>query len=334
MLLLPKDVWLICCVLRRIFYVASRIGKNVIILPFNKTSFQSYIKPHLKLSNKIMLKLLFEIIVLVVVVVAETKPNGESLNILDLSFDDHYANIPTIFPKFPFNISEELENLVNVTTDLNHSKIVGFLTSLNQYQRTELAQKLAETPEQKAISRLTSKYSGKMAEAVAYLFWPPEEMFARELNQAVKGLGTDEDALIEILVTLPADELKKVAEVYQRWYGQTLKKDVAHDTSGLFRELLLALMDGRPNDLTTQFSVESVKSAAENLVALKDQWKKNSHLVGEIFCKKSNAELKKVFEEYEKLAGHPIERVIKQELKGDQKNLLLSIGKFKMRAKV
>ena len=66
--------------------------------------------------------------------------------------------------------------------------------------------------------------------------------FAERLYRAMRGLGTDDGALIRILVSRSEIDLENIKEKYQLQYGKSLAAAVADDTSGDYRKCLLAII--------------------------------------------------------------------------------------------
>lgn len=63
---------------------------------------------------------------------------------------------------------------------------------------------------------LKSETSGSFAQLLHRLMLDPIELDCFELKQAVKGAGTDEEALIEILASRSNQRIRKITENYQR----------------------------------------------------------------------------------------------------------------------
>eukprot|EP00069_Balaena_mysticetus_P012399 bmy_07507T0 len=61
----------------------------------------------------------------------------------------------------------------------------------------------------------------------------------------MKGLGTDEDSLIEIICSRTNQELQETNRVYKEMYKTDLEKDIISDTSGDFCKLMIALAKGQ-----------------------------------------------------------------------------------------
>ncbi|CAI8005919.1 Annexin A7, partial [Geodia barretti] len=60
------------------------------------------------------------------------------------------------------------------------------------------------------------------------------------------GLGTDESTLIAILCTRSNEEIIALRKQYKSAYGKDVEKDVASDTSGHFKRVLISLLTVRP----------------------------------------------------------------------------------------
>lgn len=68
--------------------------------------------------------------------------------------------------------------------------------------------------------------------------------FAEKLYKSMKGLGTDDDTLIRIVVTRCEIDMVQIKTDYQRMYGKPLAKAIADDTSGDYKRVLVALVGG------------------------------------------------------------------------------------------
>lgn len=68
----------------------------------------------------------------------------------------------------------------------------------------------------------------------------------------MRGLGTDEDGLIQVLCKRPAAQRLEIVRVYKTNYGKDLIKDVKGETDGNFRDLLVALMTPTSEYLTDE----------------------------------------------------------------------------------
>ncbi|KAL8140351.1 hypothetical protein V2J09_006372 [Rumex salicifolius] len=70
----------------------------------------------------------------------------------------------------------------------------------------------------------------------------PALYFAKELHRAMKGLGTNDTALIRVIVTRTELDMQYIKAEYHRKYKKTLHHAVHSETSGNYRTFLLALL--------------------------------------------------------------------------------------------
>lgn len=63
---------------------------------------------------------------------------------------------------------------------------------------------------------MRSELGGNFESLIVGLITPPVEYLARQLNKAFKGMGTDDNAVIEILATRSNEEMKELNTTYER----------------------------------------------------------------------------------------------------------------------
>ncbi|CAA0831843.1 Annexin D2 [Striga hermonthica] len=70
----------------------------------------------------------------------------------------------------------------------------------------------------------------------------PERYYEKTLRLAIKGLGTDENALTRVIVTQAEVNLQRIKEEYHRRNSVPLEHAISGDTSGDYEKFLLALI--------------------------------------------------------------------------------------------
>uniref|UniRef100_A0A8B9H9V2 Annexin n=1 Tax=Astyanax mexicanus TaxID=7994 RepID=A0A8B9H9V2_ASTMX len=69
----------------------------------------------------------------------------------------------------------------------------------------------------------------------------PQLYFARRLNAAMKGAGTDEETLIRIIVCRSEIDLETIKDMYLEKYDVPLKEAISSECGGDFKRLLVAI---------------------------------------------------------------------------------------------
>ncbi|XP_020605141.1 uncharacterized protein LOC110043977 isoform X1 [Orbicella faveolata] len=164
-------------------------------------------------------------------------------------------------------------------------------------------------------------------EAVESLLMDSAAHDAKNLYNATKGLGTDEDMLIEVLCTRTNSQLKKINTAYSKMYGNTLESDLKGDTSGDLETILVELNKGQRDESTKVDKEMAKKDAKELQEAGVDSWGTDEGKFIRIFTQRSRPQLCATFPEYKKLTNKDIADSIDAEMDGDLQKAFMTIVK-------
>ena len=175
------------------------------------------------------------------------------------------------------------------------------------------------------IADLKSELHGKFEDAMIALFADPIEYDADQLREAMKGLGTNEDTLIEIIASRPPHILRAVKERYQQKYQRDIETDVKKETHGTLQHLLIALLQCNRSVNTNPNIDRCAQIAQEIYQAGEAKLGTDSSVFNKYFCSLSPMELACVAQQYHKLTGHTILQAIDKEFSGDSKKAFRTI---------
>ena len=105
---------------------------------------------------------------------------------------------------------------------------------------------------------------GNFRETIIGLYDSPTVFDAKCLYKAMKGIGTDEDTIIEIICTRPNFFLKGVKEEFKKLYKEDLEKWIEKETSGDLKKILISLLQCNRSENPRQ-NEEECKKIAEDL---------------------------------------------------------------------
>ncbi|XP_062976939.1 annexin A6 isoform X2 [Elgaria multicarinata webbii] len=231
------------------------------------------------------------------------------------------------FPDFDAN--QDAEALYNAMKGFGSDKeaILDLITSRSNKQRNEICQAYKSLYGKDLIADLKYELTGKFERLIVGLMRPLEYFDAKEIKDALKGVGTDEKALIEILASRTNKQIHALVEAYRDAYESDLEQDVIADTSGHFKKMLIVLTQGtrEDDDVVSEDLVE--QDAKDLLEAGELKWGTDEAQFIYILGNRSKQHLRLVFDEYLKIAGKPIEISIREELSGDFEKLMLAVVK-------
>ncbi|KAJ7594256.1 hypothetical protein C8J56DRAFT_926298 [Mycena floridula] len=139
----------------------------------------------------------------------------------------------------------------------DEDKLIATLAPLNALQMDSLSRTYVATSGKSLLELLEKETSGNFRETLRALVLGPIGYDAHLVRQAVKGFGTNETALTEILLGRTAKELELLQNQYYKRYSSTLAKDVADDLSGDTKKLFTIALNQSSYPATERFDVES-----------------------------------------------------------------------------
>ncbi|XP_053233022.1 annexin A6 isoform X1 [Podarcis raffonei] len=228
-----------------------------------------------------------------------------------------------------FDANQDAEALYNAMKGFGSDKeaILELITSRSNKQRHEICQAYKALYGKDLIADLKYELTGKFERLIVGLMRPLEYFDAKEIKDALKGIGTDEKCLIEILASRTNQQIRALVEAYKDAYERDLEEDVVADTSGHFKKMLVVLLQGTREE-DDVVSEDLVQQDAQNLLDSGEaKWGTDEAEFIYILGSRSKQHLRLVFDEYLKISGKPIEVSIRGELSGDFEKLMLAVVK-------
>jgi len=158
--------------------------------------------------------------------------------------------------------------------------------------------------------------SGHYEDILLAMITDRNDYLASLVSQSVKGLGTNEDLLVQVICTNSADKWRKIAQSFRNLYGKDMAKEILDDLSGDTAALFRALLEGRkPND--SNVDLQLAKSDAKRLFdAGEGKWGTDEKVFIEILATRSRAQTEAMGRAYADVSGHSIGKAIEKETSG------------------
>ena len=222
-----------------------------------------------------------------------------------------------------FNPSEEAK-IINDSQikPKNPEAIINIVAHRSNNQRQQIAQSYFTKFNKNIQDDFRSNFSGDFKDVLVALFYPPIDYDCYEIYNAMKGFGTNEDTLIEIIASRSNERINQIKLRYQQLFQKELVKEIENEVSGFFKKVLLELLKGERNVNPNPNDKECYESA-QLLYSSKGKKDTLQEAYANIFTKKSREELaliakhyyewckKTLLEEVEKLFSSDSRRVLK-----------------------
>lgn len=233
-------------------------------------------------------------------------------------------------PPYPnFNASSDASVLQKAieSKDVDEDVIIAVLVTRNNEQRQKIKTVYDASTGQILEKDLKSVLRSDLEDVSLALLMPPTHFDAYLLRKATKGLGTDEDVLVEIFATRTNQEIQEIKRVFQEEYGKDLKEVIQDETSGDFTTALLALMDGK-KDEDHEVDIDLARKDAEALFEAGENTKGiDVSTFIDILTTRSGPQLSKTFQQYAAVSDITLPKALNLELSGDIEDCLIDIVK-------
>ena len=172
------------------------------------------------------------------------------------------------------------------------------------------------------IKDFTDETGGNFRAVLLAICQEPAELDAKLVRQAVKGVGTDEELLSEVICTRTPTELKAAAESYQRQFSRNMEGDIKGDTSGDLAKVYMACLSAgrgtRGGDVAAD--VEALYKAGAGKIGTDEATFIN------IIAMSSRSHVEAIFWAYAQKYGKSLDRVIRDEMGGDLGKALANLA--------
>ena len=224
-------------------------------------------------------------------------------------------------------INEDVENLKKAMNGLgtDEDTIIKIVANRTTSDRLKIKEEWAKKYGTDLVEELKKELHGKMEEAMIALFSDPIDYDCDSLRQAMKGLGTNEDTLIEIISSRPPSTLKQTKERYQQKFNRNLEEDIKKEVHGTLQNILVSLLQCNRSTNECPNSGQIEKYAQEIYNSGEGQFWRDASVFTKYLTQLSPKELICLNQEYNYIAKHTILQAIDKEFIGDSKKAFRAI---------
>ena len=235
----------------------------------------------------------------------------------------------TVVPAAKFDAESDAQVLRKAMKGMgtDEKAIIGILSKRSNTQLIDIQLKYKVVFGRDLLKDLKSELGGNFENLVLALFIPSVDFKAVSLRNAMKGAGTDEEALIEIITPQSNEQIKAIVAKYKELYGRNLEKDIDLELSGDFKRLLISLCQGARDAFVELDEAKAEKEAKDLYDAGEGQWGTDESRFNQVLALRSFPQLRATFDHYRKIAKRDIVSAIDKEMSGDLKQGMQAVVK-------
>lgn len=226
------------------------------------------------------------------------------------SYDMCWGTLGTIRPFCNFHPDRDAEEIQAALEKKDAGTLVRILTNRNNAQRQVIAKTFQEITKKDLAASVKKALAGDLETLLLELLLAPMEYEAHRLQQAMTGLGTDEETLMEILCTRSGKQLQEISDAYTSLYKKDLEKEMKGETSGDFAKLIVALLHKEGVSGVVQKDIESLSASLGGKKADAGPWI-------DILTSRDSGHLNKVLMGLELENGQMVDQVLEKRFSGD-----------------
>lgn len=161
------------------------------------------------------------------------------------------------------------------------------------------------------IGLVRSECSGDYCKFLVAIIRDLGYTLAELFRTCIEGWGTDESLLSELICTSTNQQLQDAQNAYALMFDRSLWRDVSSDTSGSYRQLLLALLKGSRGQIGEQWDAEAAATQLYHSGEAKLGTDESTFIA--VYALFSQEQLAEIAGVYESIAGAPLSDAIADE---------------------
>ncbi|XP_056314696.1 annexin A1 [Danio aesculapii] len=228
-----------------------------------------------------------------------------------------------------FNAQNDAEKLKKAieTKGVDEAAIIEVIAKRSNAQRQQIKAAYQQSAGKSLADELKKALKSHLEDVVLALLMTPPEYDAFEMRKAMKGLGTKENVLSEILGTRTNKEITAMKISFKEVYRETLEEDIKHDVSGNLETVLLSLCKATRNE-DRKIDDGLAKSDAKALFeAGKNRIGTVCSVLIDILTSRSEAQLCKIFQYYGQFSKDGLAKDLQSELSGHFEDCMMTLVK-------
>ncbi|KAF2279578.1 Annexin [Westerdykella ornata] len=234
------------------------------------------------------------------------------------------------------NVTAQVEGLYKAMKGFgtNEKQLIAILPKLDPIQVNAVRAQYNQRYHEDLIKRLESETSGNFEDALVQIARGPLLSDVWNLRAAMKGMGTKESVLNDVLIGRSNADINAIKREYQQVHGRSLEGDLRSDLSAATEQMFIMIVSAQRSEEVDPVNPQQVeRDVAELQGAFGNFMTKNSVKACQILTSRSDAQIRAIAQRYEQQYGQPFVKTLKRTFDGHMEQaLLLLVARAQNRA--
>lgn len=206
----------------------------------------------------------------------------------------------------------------------DEAALIRTLTHIPPLEIAALKQAYQQRHHRSLEADVEKEVSGHFETCLLSILRGPLQQDVWTLNRALKGAGTNEDMLNEVLIGRSNADLNAIKQAYQNTYRRTLDHDVRDDTSAKTQRMFAMIISATRQEDSAPVIPQSVDADVTELHrATEARMGAEQLTVCSILTNRSDAQIRAIAHAYERKYQRPLEKVLVSEFAGHMEDALV-----------
>lgn len=202
--------------------------------------------------------------------------------------------------------------------------LIKILAKLDPVQVNAVSQDFNQMYQRNLKGDLKSETSGYFEKGLVAITSGPLFNDAEALHDAMKGMGTKETVLDDVLMGRTNADINAIKSHYQRTYHRSLESDLKGDLSAATEQLFVMVIAARRNeDAAPVIHQDIQRDVTELQAAFGNMLSKNPVQACQILTSRNDAQLRAIAQEYQLRFQKPLKDAIKSSFSGHMEHALM-----------
>jgi annexin A7/11 len=216
----------------------------------------------------------------------------------------------------------------------NEKELIRVLSKADAIQINVMREQYQRRYHTDLIKHLEKETSGNFEAALVHVARGPLLGDCYALKRAMKGVGTNEDVLTDVLTSRTNADLNAIKAEYRKQFGTTLEADLRSDLSSDTEGMFIMIAAAKRHEDSDPVLPANIEADVKNLQdAFGNFMTKNGIKISEIITSRNEAQIRAIAQSYEQRYGRSLATTINKAFTGHMKDtLLLFVARAQNRA--